>query len=534
MAISKIKASFHSKFKARYILSIDQGTTGTTVSLIGDNGQAVARIDQDFRQYFPKPGWVEHKPEDIWKTVLETIATCIKKSRVRPEFIAAIGITNQRETVLLWDRKTGKTIGNAIVWQDRRTTEICEKLKAEGHEAMVKARTGLVLDPYFSATKVQWLLDQTSGLRARAERGEIAMGTIDTFLLWRLTGGVSHKTDVSNASRTLLMNLDTGEWDDKLLELFRIPRAILPSIESSSGVFGTTLRQKNVPDGIPITGMAGDQQAALFGQACFAVGEAKCTFGTGSFLLLNTGERRLTSSAGLLTTAAWRLKGESKMTYALEGGAFICGAAVQFLRDQLGFIKEAKEIEKLASQVMDAGGVEFVPALAGLGAPHWNPRARGLISGLTRGTTRAHIARATLEAMALQNAELLFAMEKDLLTDASRDFSQSPSAALSTAPSAAGAKLHSVRVDGGASANNMLMQLQADYLGVDVIRPKMIETTSAGAAYLAGHGADLFGSLSEIKSIWKTDKTFKSKMSTDARTARLGQWKTAVRRAVLE
>lgn len=550
MAISKIKASFHSKFKARYILSIDQGTTGTTVSLIGDNGQAVARTDQDFRQYFPKPGWVEHKPEEIWKTVLETIAACIKKARVRPELIAAIGITNQRETVLLWDRKTGKTIGNAIVWQDRRTTEICEKLKAEGHEPMVKARTGLVLDPYFSATKVQWLLDQTSGLRARAERGEIAMGTIDTFLLWRLTGGVSHKTDVSNASRTLLMNLDTGEWDDKLLELFRIPRAILPSIESSSGVFGTTLRQKNVPDGIPITGMAGDQQAALFGQACFAVGEAKCTFGTGSFLLLNTGARRVTSSAGLLTTAAWRLKGESKMTYALEGGAFICGAAVQFLRDQLGFIKEAKEIEKLASQVMDAGGVEFVPALAGLGAPHWNPRARGLISGLTRGTTRAHIARATLEAMALQNAELLFAMEKDLLTDVSREFSQdavqgatgdavqgasrTPSAALSTAPSAAGAKLHSVRVDGGASANNMLMQLQADYLGVDVIRPKMIETTSAGAAYLAGHGADLFGSLSEIKSIWKTDKTFRSKMTSEARNARLGLWRTAVRRAVLE
>lgn len=483
------------------------------MSLITEDGQTVARADQDFRQYFPKPGWVEHRPDDIWKSVVDTVSACLKKAKVRPESLAAIGITNQRETVLLWDRKTGKPFGNAIVWQDRRTTETCESLRADGHEELVKSRTGLVLDPYFSATKIKWILDSNSGLRARAERGEIAAGTIDTYLLWRLTGGVSHKTDVSNASRTLLMNLETGDWDDELLRLFQIPRALLPSIESSSGLFGTTLRVRGLPDGVPITGIAGDQQAALFGQACFEVGEAKCTFGTGSFLLINTGNERIRSGAGLLTTAAWRLKGENKITYALEGGAFICGAAVQFLRDQLGFIREAKEIEKLAGQVPDTGGVEFVPALTGLGAPHWDPRARGLICGLTRGTTRGHIARATLEAMALQNAEILIAMASDLRSR--------------------GAGLKSVRVDGGASANNMLMQLQADYLGVDVIRPRLIETTSAGAAYLAGHGADLFGSTEDVKSIWRVDKTFRPKMGEDKRSERMEKWSVAIRRARL-
>lgn len=503
--------SLKSKFKTRHILAIDQGTTGTTVSLLTAAGQVLARADQDYRQHFPKPGWVEHKPDEIWKSVTDTISACLKKARVNPESIAAIGITNQRETVVLWDRKSGKAVGNAIVWQDRRTTEECERLKREGHEDMVKAKTGLVLDPYFSATKVNWMLANTPSLRARAEKGELAMGTIDTFLLWKLTGGHSHKTDVSNASRTLLMNLETTQWDDELLKLFGIPAAILPSIESSSGLFGTTLGMRILPDGIPVTGIAGDQQAALFGQACFDVGDAKCTFGTGSFLLINTGAERLKSSAGLLTTAAWRLKGETQTTYALEGGAFICGAAVQFLRDQMGFIKEAKEIEKLASQVPDSGGVEFVPALAGLGAPHWDPRARGLIAGLTRGTTRAHIARATLEAMALQNADILMAMSQDLAKS--------------------GGSLKSVKVDGGASANAMLMQLQADYLGVEVVRPRMIETTSAGAAFFAGHGADLFESLGAIKNVWRTDKVFKSKMSDDARRARLALWATAVNRA---
>lgn len=507
MAFSKIKT----KFKTRHILAIDQGTTGTTVSLMTVSGSVVARADLDYRQHYPKPGWVEHKPDEIWKSVTDTITACLKKARVNPESIAAIGITNQRETVVLWDRKTGKAIGNAIVWQDRRTTEECERLKASGHEAMVKERTGLVLDPYFSATKVKWMLDNTSGLRTRAERGEIAMGTVDTFLLWKLTGGHSHKTDVSNASRTLLMNLETCQWDDELAKLFGVPTAVLPSIESSSGLFGTTLGLRVLPDGIPITGIAGDQQAALFGQACFDVGEAKCTFGTGSFLLINTGANRLTSSSGLLTTVAWRLKGEPQAVYALEGGAFICGAAVQFLRDQLGFIKEAKEIEKLAAKVSDTGGVEFVPALTGLGAPHWDPRARGLISGLTRGTTRAHIARATLEAMALQNAEILQSMAKDLAKQ--------------------GAGLKSVRVDGGASANGLLMQLQADYLGVEVVRPRVIETTSAGAAFIAGHGADLFEGLGAIKSIWRTDKIFKPKMTDDARSERMKSWSIAVERA---
>ena len=506
-------ALFRTKFKNRHILAIDQGTTGTTVSLMTVAGSVVARADLDYRQHYPKPGWVEHKPEEIWKSVTDTITACLKKSRVNPESIAAIGITTQRETVVMWDRKTGKAIGNAIVWQDRRTTEECERLKSEGLEPQVKEKTGLLLDPYFSATKVKWMLDNTSGLRTRAERGEIAMGTIDSFLLWRLTGGHSHKTDVSNASRTLLMNIEKCQWDEELLKVFTIPEGVLPSIESSSGLFGTTLGLRVLPDGIPITGIAGDQQAALFGQACFEVGEAKCTFGTGSFLLINTGTKRLTSAAGLLTTVAWRLKGETESTYALEGGAFICGAAVQFLRDQLGFIKESKDIEKLAQQVADTDGVEFVPALTGLGAPHWDPRARGLICGLTRGTTRAHIARATLEAMALQNAEILVSMAKDLSKD--------------------GSGLKNVRVDGGASANGLLMQLQADYLGVDVVRPRVIETTSAGAAFVAGHGADLFDGLSSIKSVWRVEKTFKPKISAEAREDRMKAWSTAIERARL-
>lgn len=512
MALSKL--SKLARFKARHILAIDQGTTGTTVSLITTSGQVVARADQDFRQHFPKPGWVEHRPEEIWKSVTDTIQHCLKRARVNPESIAAIGITNQRETVVLWDKKNGKPISNAIVWQDRRTTELCEKLKREGFEPTVKEKTGLVLDPYFSATKIKWLLDQNQSTRSRAEKGEVLAGTIDTYLLWKLTGGVAHKTDVSNASRTLLMNLETCQWDPELLAMFNVPAACLPSIESSSGLFGTTLGLKILPDGIPVTGIAGDQQAALFGQACFEVGESKCTFGTGSFLLINTGEKRLKSQAGLLTTAAWRLKGQSHTVYALEGGAFICGAAVQFLRDQLGFITEAKEVEKLASKVPDTAGVEFVPALTGLGAPHWDPRARGMIYGLTRGTTRAHIARATLEAMALQNAEILVAMSSDL-------------------KASGGHGLKSVRVDGGASANALLMQLQADYLGVEVVRPKMIETTSAGAAFLAGHGADVFESLDQIKRVWKIDKVFRPKMTAEARDKRMASWEDAILRVKL-
>lgn len=498
------------KAGARYILAIDQGTTGTTANLIHAKGESVARVNQEYKQIYPKPGWVEHKPDDIWKSVLATIEACLEKARVKASEIAAIGITNQRETVVVWDRKSGRPVYNAIVWQDRRTAEDCDRWRNEGHKEMIHEKTGLVIDPYFSASKLKWLFDNVDGLKARAESGQVIVGTIDTYLLWRLTGGVSHKTDVSNASRTQLMNIATGKWDEDLLRFFGVPEVVLPEICDSSGHFGETKGLKVLPDGIPVTGIAGDQQAALFGQTCFDEGESKCTFGTGSFLLLNTGNRMLYSRSGLLTTAAWRLKGEKSMTYALEGGAFICGAAVQFLRDQLGFFKESREIEKLASTVKDTEGVEFVPALTGLGAPHWDPFARGLICGLTRGTTRAHIARATLEAMALQNTEILLAMKSDL-----------------------GQGLRSVRVDGGAAANGLLMQMQADFLGVEVVRPKMIETTSMGAAYLAGLGAGVFTSLDDIKKIWKVDRSYRAKISDGEREARLARWRLAVSRARL-
>lgn len=496
--------------KGRYILAIDQGTTGTTINLVHVKGETTARVNQEFKQHYPKPGWVEHKPDDIWKSVTSLIEACLKKARVRPGEIAAIGITNQRETVVLWDRKNSRPVYNAIVWQDRRTAEDCDRWKAEGHAEMLRKKTGLVIDPYFSASKIRWILQNVAKVRERAEKGEIAAGTIDSFLMWKLTGGAVHKTDCSNASRTQLMNIESGQWDEELLKFFEVPRALLPEICDSSGYFGETKGLSVLPDGIPITGVAGDQQAALFGQTCFEEGEAKCTFGTGSFVLINSGKTMPQSKSGLLTTVAWKLKGDTQMTYALEGGAFVCGAAVQFLRDQLGFIEESREVEKLALQVKDSEGVEFVPALTGLGAPHWDPFARGLICGLTRGTTRAHLARATLEAMALQNTEILTAMKADL-----------------------GQSLRSVRVDGGAAANGLLMQMQADYLGVEVVRPKMIETTSAGAAYLAGLGAGLFGSLDEIKRIWKVDRTYRSKLSDQERSDRLSRWQLAVRRARL-
>lgn len=493
----------------RYILAIDQGTTGTTANLLNLRGEPVARINQEFRQFFPKPGWVEHKPDEIWKSVISTIESCLRKARVRPDHVACIGITNQRETAVVWDRKSSRPLANAIVWQDRRTAADCEQWKKDGFEDMIRAKTGLVLDPYFSASKLRWLLENVSGLRLRAEKNQVAFGTIDSFLLWRLTGGVAHKTDVSNASRTQLMNIETATWDEDLLKFFSIPSEVLPEICDSNAEFGVTKGLRVLPDGIPITGIAGDQQAALFGQACFREGEAKCTFGTGSFLLINSGTKTIRSQSGLLTTAAWRLKGQD-LTYALEGGAFVCGAAVQFLRDQLGFIKESAEIERLAASVKGTDGVEFVPALTGLGAPHWDPFARGLISGLTRGSTRAHIARATLEAMALQNTDILLAMQKDL-----------------------GGALRSVRVDGGASANDLLMQMQADYLGVEVIRPRMVETTSAGAGYLAALGVGVFSGLDDIRRVWKTERTFKPKLSAETRAERLTRWHLAIGRARL-
>ncbi len=496
---------------SQYILAIDQGTTGTTVALMDHVGILLGKVNHEYEQIFPKPGWVEHNPEAIWESVLMGIRDVLGRSGTNPKLIAAIGITNQRETTVIWDRKTSQPIANAIVWQCRRTTEQCEKLKKnKSLKKSITSKTGLVIDPYFSATKFQWLLDNVSGARKRAVAGELAGGTIDSFLLWRLTNGSVHATDVSNASRTMLMNIEKGGWDKDLLKTFKVPALLLPKIMPSSGEFGVTSQVPGLPDGIPITGIAGDQQAALFGQACFKVGDAKCTFGTGSFLLMNTGAKRIRSKHGLLTTVAWQLKGEKKLTYAIEGGAFICGAAVQWLRDGLGLIKNSSEVEDLARQVQNTGGVEFVPALTGLGAPHWNPYARGMISGLTRGSTKAHLARATLEAMALQNADILLAMQKDL-----------------------GAKLSNIRVDGGAAANNLLMQLQADYLGQAVERPKMIETTVAGSAFLAGLGCGFWKSQREITEVWKKDQYFEPLLSAKDRKLRFEKWQDAIERVSL-
>jgi glycerol kinase len=492
----------------QYIMSIDQGTTGTTAALMDHGGRLVAEASVDYPQIFPRAGWVEHDPEEIWRSVTHTIGQVLKQSGTNPKDISAIGITNQRETTVIWDRATHKPIANAIVWQCRRTAEFCDKLKKAGKEKSIRQKTGLVLDPYFSATKFKWLLDNTPGARRAADKGALAGGTVDSFVLWRLTAGESHGTDVSNASRTMLMNIEKREWDKDLLKLFHVPLNLLPEIRTSSGIFGRTKGVPGLPDGIPIAGIAGDQQAALFGQAGFDVGDAKCTFGTGSFLLLNTGSKLVRSKSGLLTTVAWQLHGDKKMTYALEGGAFVCGAAVQWLRDGLGVISSSGEVEELARQVPDAGGVEFVPALTGLGAPYWDPFARGLISGLTRGSTKAHLARATLDAMALQNMDILLAMQKDL-----------------------GKKLRSIKVDGGATANHLLMQLQADYLGQSVLRPRVTESTSAGAAYLAGLGAGIWRDTSELRQVWQLDREFQSAISPAERKKRVLSWRRAVERA---
>jgi glycerol kinase len=488
---------------AAYILAIDQGTTGSTALILDASGHVIGKVNQEYRQIFPKPGWVEHYPEDIWASVVAAIGRVLEQTGVSANDLAAIGITNQRETSLLWDRKTGRPIHNAIVWQDRRTADFCSRLKKAGHEKKFKNKTGLVLDPYFSGTKLRWLLDNVEGARKRARSGELCFGTIDSFLLWRLTNGAVHSTDVSNASRTLMMDLHTLNWDAGLCKILGVEMNVLPEIKPSIGFFGKTSGVPGLPDGISITGIAGDQQAALFGQSCFEVGDAKCTFGTGSFLLLNTGSKPVASKSGCLTTVAWQWEGRT--TYALEGSAFICGAAVQWLRDGLGLIEKSSEIESWASSVGDCGGVQFVPALTGLGAPHWDPEARGVITGLTRGTTKAHLARATLEGMAMQNAELLLAMQKDLSK-----------------------KLKTLKVDGGAAANNLLMQLQADYLGVPCVRPVVIETTSAGAAYMAGLGVGIWSSLDEIKRVWQKDREFTVNSSKTLRSKRMDEWLSAV------
>lgn len=495
---------------AEFVLAIDQGTTGSTVALMDSAGKLRASVNHEFPQLYPQPGWVEHSPAAIWDSAIKGIRALLRKRLCKPTDIVAIGITNQRETALLWDRKTGQPLNNAVVWQCRRTTQVCEQLKADGHEKMVRRKTGLLLDPYFSATKFRWLLDNTAGSGRLRKAGRVAAGTMDSYLIWQLTAGDAHVTDVSNASRTSLMNLKTLRWDQQLLELFDVPEAILPQIAPSSGVLGHTRNVPGIPDGIPIAGVAGDQQAALFGQACFAPADAKCTFGTGSFIVMNTGSELLLSKSGLLTTVAWQLGEQSKPVYALEGGAFVCGAAVQWLRDGLQMIKRSADIEALAQTVSDHGGVEFVPALTGLGAPHWAPEARGSLTGLTRGTGRGHIARATLDAMALQNADILRAMEADI-----------------------GRRMKPLRVDGGAAANDLLMQIQADVLGRKLIRPQVIETTVAGACYLAGLGVGLWKTPAEIKRIWQAERDFTVQCSASARRKRVASWEAALQRTLL-
>ena len=492
---------------SKYIISIDQGTTSTRVCLVDQAGSLVLSQSKPFEQIFPKPGWVEHNPEQIWDTTKQCLQDVISKSGINTLHIAGIGITNQRETVVAWNKKTGKPIYNAIVWQCRRTEEFCNQLKKKNKEKFINKTTGLLLDPYFSASKMRWILKNVVHADRLQKQGELCFGTIDSFLLSRLTDGQSFATDVTNASRTMLMNLKTLNWDAQLLKIFGVEQASLPQILPSTARFGVTKGLGILPDGIPICGIAGDQQAALFGQACYQVGEAKCTFGTGSFMLLNTGNKIFKSKSKLLTTVAWQIQGE-KPVYALEGGAFICGAAVQWLRDGIGLIKTSKEIEVLAKQVSDSAGVTFVPALTGIGAPYWRPEARGILVGLTRGTTKAHIARATLEAMALQNAEILISMQKDI-----------------------GKKLSSLKVDGGASSNNLLMQIQADYLGCAVVRPEQIETTAMGAAYLAGVGCGLWRGLKDIQKIWRKDQEFRAQFSQKLRTEKLKSWQKVVKKA---
>jgi len=491
---------------AEYVLAIDQGTTGSTVVILDRTLTIRARVNREFPQIYPRPGWVEHAPEALWGSVLEALRTALADSGIHGSEIAGIGITNQRETTLLWERATGQPLHNALVWQDRRTADRCQRLREQGLEERVRARTGLVLDPYFSGTKLAWLLDELPGARARAQRGELACGTVDTFLINRLTRGRVHVTDPSNASRTLLCSLDPGDWDDELLALFDIPRSLLPEVRSSSEVYGTTFGVPGLPDGIPIAGIAGDQQAALFGQACFTPGSAKCTYGTGAFVLQNTGPTPRASRHRLLTTIAWRLGQET--TYALEGSCFIAGAAVQWLRDGLGLIRTAAEIESLARAVPDTGGGHFVPALVGLGAPHWRAEARGLISGLTRGTTAAHLARATLEGIALSVAELLLAMNEDAETT-----------------------LGELRVDGGAAANDLLLELQADLLQTPILRPRLLETTALGAAFLAGLAVGFWSDQQEVAAVWAEQRRFTPTIDAAAAAARLAAWREAVRKA---
>ena len=488
----------------RFVLALDQGTTSSRAILYNQSGTPVASVQKEFRQQFPQPGWVEHDANEIWASQHEVMLAAIAKAGARAEDIAAIGIANQRETTVLWDRGTGKPVANAIVWQDRRTAGLCAELKIAGKAELIQQKTGLVLDAYFSGTKLKWLLDNVPGARIRADAGELCFGTIDTWLIWNLTAGKVFATDPSNASRTLLFNIHTNGWDDELLALLNIPRAVLPEVRPSSGAFGEAVIN-NVA--IPIAGDAGDQQAALFGQGCHSPGMAKNTYGTGCFLLLNTGGVATKSTNKLLTTTAWQLDA-GKPQYALEGSVFIGGAVVQWLRDGLRAIKTAADVEALAAEVPDSGGIYLVPAFAGLGAPHWDPYARGAMFGLTRGSGITHIARAALESIAFQSADVLTAMEKD-----------------------AGLKLTELRVDGGATANNLLMQIQADLLGVPVVRPKVLETTALGAAYLAGLAVGFWRDASDIQRNWQVDRVFEPTLSRDRAAEKMAGWTKAVERS---
>jgi glycerol kinase len=491
---------------SRYILAFDQGTTSSRAIVFDHAANIVSSAQQEFEQIYPQPGHVEHNPGAIWSSQLSVAQEALRRGSIAAEQVAAIGITNQRETTLLWEKVSGKPVANAIVWQSRISAPICERLKAEGHEVAFRQKTGLVIDPYFSGTKIVYLLETFPGLRERCERGEVLFGTVDSYLVWRLTGGRVHVTDVSNASRTLLFNLHTLAWDDDLLAILRIPRAILPEVKSSSEVYGET-EASLFGRGIPIAGIAGDQQAALFGQACFTSGAAKNTYGTGCFLLMNTGEKPLPPADGLLTTVAWKL-GENT-TYAVEGAVFIGGAVVQWLRDGLQFIRTSAEVEQLAAQVPDSGGVYLVPAFVGLGAPHWDPYARGVMIGLRRETTAAHIAQAALESIAYQSRDVLDLMQR-----------------------ATGLKLSRLKVDGGASVNSRLMQFQADILDVTVTRPKITETTALGAAYLAGLAVGYWQDTAHIVNNWLLDREFQPTMPAQQRSTLVRHWQRAVQRSL--
>jgi glycerol kinase len=494
-----------------YLLALDQGTSSSRSIVFDERGHIVALAQRELPQIYPQPGWVEHDALEIWRTQLETAREALHKAGLQASDIRALGITNQRETTLVWNRKTGQPVHHAIVWQDRRAEPTCVQLRAQGHEGLIQQKTGLLIDAYFSGTKLKWLLDNVPGVRADAERGELAFGTIDSWLMWQLTGGALHATDVSNASRTMLFNVHTNQWDDDLLQLLGVPSALMPKVLPSSAHFGDT-RPELLGHAIPIGGVAGDQQSALFGQACFKAGMAKNTYGTGCFMLMHTGEQFQTSHNGLLTTSA--AQATSKAEFAIEGSVFVGGAVVQWLRDGLNAIKGSGEVEALAQTVPDAGGVMLVPAFTGLGAPYWKPDARGTITGLTRGTTLAHIARAALESIAFQSAALLQAMSRD-------------------AVEAGAAPVTELRVDGGACSNDLLMQFQADLLGIAVVRPAVTETTALGAAYLAGLSCGLYASTDELSQLWRVERRFEPNLSAARAAELMSRWEHAVRQAVL-